>query len=173
MRRAGSVRLLADIRSEGSHETRRTLHNVLRLAIGLVAAVLLALSGSQGDSADASASGSISRRGIDRAAIGMKLADARALWGKPSGSFVKPRGVTYVWRNRKASIRFKHGGANQISVVVTGSALKTRYGDHAGSRLAAIKVHFPHGIKRRTCCWRSSDAVAAKPGGDKLPFTFN
>ena len=146
---------------------------MVRVKVVPIAAVLLAVAGSQGDSAGAAASGSISRRSIDGAAIGMKLADARALWGKPSGSFVKSRGVTYVWPNGKASIRFKHGRANQISVVVTGSALRTRYGDRAGSRLAAIKAHFPHGIKRRTCCWRDSYAVAAKARGYMLAFTFN
>ena len=143
-----------------------------KMLLSVVASAAVSITLASGG-AGASDAGEISRRSIGGATIGMTLATARKMWGQPSWSFVKKRGVTYFWSRRRAFIRFKNGRANEITVRLRGGNLATRYGDRAGTSLSLIKRHFPAGTQRRKCCWVISYAVNAERPGYVLAFTFD
>jgi hypothetical protein len=136
-------------------------------------AVVALLAHGTGGTAAATPERQISRAGIGGGSIGMTLSEARARWGRPSYSFAKPHGVTFVWLSSRMSVRFKGGIANEVSAVVTGTPVRTRFGDRAGTPLSTVKRHFPGGLERRTCCWVRSYAIPARARGYVLAFTFN
>jgi hypothetical protein len=142
-------------------------------ACGAIAALFVVVALAAAQQADG-----ISRHSVGGVSIGATLASTRALWGSLTASFASKRGTSYVWyRPDDATVlqaRFARDHASWVSAHLSGGArLTTTFGDGFGTALRTIRAHFPGGIARRTCCWRGSYAVAARPAGYMLAFTFN